>query len=193
MHVEPTRLEGQTVTLVPLAEEHAPELQRAGDAKIFQFIGVAPTEQTPDGYRAYILRLLQTPAMCPFAVIERTHGQAIGVTTYMEIRPEHRGLEIGSTWIGRAYHATKVNPECKFLLLRHAFEQLQAIRVQLKTDLRNTQSQAAIAKLGALREGVLRKQIVMPDGYLRDTVMFSIIAEEWLGVKRRLLERLELV
>jgi ribosomal-protein-alanine N-acetyltransferase len=108
----------------------------------------------------------------------------------LDIRPEHRGLEIGFTWIGKPYHGTQVNPECKYLLLRHAFDDQQAIRVQLKTDLRNLQSQRAIEKLGAVREGVLRKQMIRPDGYLRDTVMYSVTAEEWPGVRARLEERL---
>jgi RimJ/RimL family protein N-acetyltransferase len=99
-------------------------------------------------------------------------------------------VEIGSTWHGRAFWRTAINTECKFLLLRHAFETLGCNRVQLKTDARNARSQAAIARLGAVREGVLRSQMVMPDGWVRDTVMFSIIAAEWAGVKARLEARL---
>jgi RimJ/RimL family protein N-acetyltransferase len=123
-------------------------------------------------------------------MVRQETGQSVGVTCYMDIRPAHRGLEIGSTWIARPYQGTRVNPESKYLLLRHAFENLGAVRVQLKTDGRNRQSQAAIAKLGAQREGVLRKHLILQDGYIRDTVMFSIIAEEWPAVKAGLETRL---
>jgi RimJ/RimL family protein N-acetyltransferase len=108
----------------------------------------------------------------------------------MDIRPEHRGLEIGWTWIGKAYQGTQVNPENKYLLLRHAFETLGAIRVQLKTDARNIQSQRAMAKLGAKLEGTLRNQIILPDGYYRHSVMFSVIADEWPEVKAAIERRL---
>jgi RimJ/RimL family protein N-acetyltransferase len=108
----------------------------------------------------------------------------------MDIRPKHMGLEIGTTWIGRAHQGTKVNPESKLLLLAHAFERLGCERVQLKTDGRNLQSQHAIEKLGAVKEGVLRKHMIMPDGFVRDTVMYSIVAAEWPDVKRGLEARL---
>jgi len=107
----------------------------------------------------------------------------------MDIQRRHRGLEIGSTWLGKPWQRTGINTEAKYLLLRHAFEVLGAARVQLKTDLRNTQSQTAIARLGAVREGVLRKHKIVRDGFLRDSVMFSIIDDEWPAVKTRL-ERL---
>jgi RimJ/RimL family protein N-acetyltransferase len=114
----------------------------------------------------------------------------VGTTSYFDIRPEHRGLEIGYTWLGKAYQGTHINPENKYLLLRHAFETLGAIRVQLKTDRRNLQSQAAIAKLGAKLEGTLRKHSIMEDGYIRDAVMFSVIDLEWPEVKAGLERRL---
>ena len=108
----------------------------------------------------------------------------------MDIRPEHRSLEIGSTWIGRAYHGTKINPECKLLLLQHAFENLGCLRVQLKTDERNLQSRAAIEKLGAKFEGTLRKHMVLHDGFVRNSAMYSITDEEWPAVKERCIKRL---
>ena len=123
-------------------------------------------------------------------MVLRDTGQAVGVSSYTDVRPEHRGLEIGGTWIGRTYQRTAVNPECKYLMLRHAFENLGAVRVQLKTDSRNTQSQRAIEKLGAQKEGVLRKHIILPDGYVRDTVMYSITVEEWPEVRVGLEDRL---
>jgi RimJ/RimL family protein N-acetyltransferase len=117
-------------------------------------------------------------------------GEPVGVSGYLEIRPEHRGIEVGRTWIGKANQGTRVNPESKHLLLRHAFETLGAIRVQLKTDLRNVQSQRAVEKLGAVREGVLRRYQIRSNGVIRDTVVYSILSEEWPEVRARLEARL---
>jgi RimJ/RimL family protein N-acetyltransferase len=113
-------------------------------------------------------------------------GEAVGGTTYLDISKPDCRLEIGNTWLGRASWRTSVNTECKFLLLRHAFETLAANRVQLKTDARNHRSQRAIERLGAVKEGVLRKYQVMGDGFVRDTVMYSVIASDWPAVKARL-------
>jgi RimJ/RimL family protein N-acetyltransferase len=124
--------------------------------------------------------------MVPWAIMDRRTGEAVGGTTYLDIAPADKRVEIGATWHGKAFWRTAINTECKFLLLRHAFETLGCNRVQLKTDLRNERSQAAIARLGAVREGVLRSQMVMPDGWVRDTVMFSIIKAEWPAVKEGL-------
>jgi RimJ/RimL family protein N-acetyltransferase len=126
----------------------------------------------------------------PWAIVEIASGEAVGGTTYLDIAMADKRVEIGSTWHGKFFWRTPINTECKFLLLRHAFETLGCNRVQLKTDLRNERSQAAIARLGAVREGVLRQQMVMPDGWIRDTVMFSIIAREWPAVKARLEEKM---
>src|SRR5262249_54931679 len=125
-----------------------------------------------------------------FAQVEVTTGRAVGGTTYMNISRRDRGLEIGSTWLGKPWQRTGINTEAKYLLLRHAFEVLGAVRVQLKTDGRNMPSQAAIERLGAVREGVLRKHMLVRDGFIRDTVMYSIIAEEWPAVKLRLEQKM---
>jgi RimJ/RimL family protein N-acetyltransferase len=122
----------------------------------------------------------------PFAIVLRASGRAVGSTRYIDIRRAHRGLEIGWTWIGREWQRTAVNSECKRLLLEHAFEVLGALRVQLKTDARNTRSQRAIERLGAKREGVLRAHMVLADGFVRDSVMYSVIAAEWPSVKQGL-------
>jgi RimJ/RimL family protein N-acetyltransferase len=121
-----------------------------------------------------------------FAVIHKGSNQAIGATRYLEIRPKDRGLEIGGTWYGVEYQRTAVNTECKYLLLKHAFETLGCIRVQFKTDSRNLRSQKAIERLGAVKEGVLRNHMVLPDSTLRDSVYYSIIDTEWPTVKNRL-------
>ena len=120
----------------------------------------------------------------------RTDGSVLGMSCYLDIRSDHRALEIGMTWYIEAVRGTRVNPECKLLLLGHAFEDLGAVRVTLKTDLRNEHSQAAIAKLGAVKEGVLRKHGIQPNGYVRDTVFYSVLDEEWPKVREGLLARL---
>lgn len=120
------------------------------------------------------------------ATIDRAKDRAVGSTRYLEIRPADRGIEIGSTWLGAESQRTAINTEAKYLLLRHAFETLGALRVQLKTDRRNEKSQKAIERLGAVREGILRKQVVTWNGYVRDSVYFSITDDEWPSVRARL-------
>jgi len=126
-----------------------------------------------------------------FAIVRRSDGVAVGSTRYLEIRRLHRTLEIGWTWLARDAQRTAINTEAKFLLLSHAFEVHGAVRVQLKTDERNEQSRAAITRLGAVFEGILRNyQTRAHDGYVRNTAMFSITAAEWPAVKAGLMARL---
>ena len=192
MDIKPITLEGRAVRLEPLAADHAEGLAKAATPELFTY-HYPPDEFSPAGFRALIEFLNTAAGFCPFAIVDRASGRAIGVTCYLDIRPNDRALEIGFTWIGKPYQRTLVNPECKYLLFRHAFDLQQAVRVQLKTDLRNVQSQRAIEKLGAVREGVLRKHVIRPDGYIRDTVMYSVTAEEWPEVRARLEQRLEYV
>jgi len=190
MDVQPVTLVGRAVRLEPLTVAHAAGLcANVGDTAL-TYIYTKPQERTPVAFAAYIQSLYDDYGWCPFALIDRATEQPVGVSCYLDIRPAHRGLEIGGTWIAATYQGTAVNPEAKYLLLRHAFETLGAVRVQLKTDGRNGQSQAAIAKLGAVREGVLRRHLIMPDGYVRDTVMYSITDAEWPSVRDRLATRL---
>lgn len=188
--VTPVILEGRVVRLEPLEERHAGDLVEVAEPDIFRYIPNPPASQSLEGLCRLIREAHATPDRCAWAIIVRKTGLAIGSSSYLEIRPPHRGLEIGWSWIGRLYQGTKVNPEAKHLMLRHAFETLGAIRVQLKTDARNLQSRRNIEKLGARCEGVLRKHIIMPDGYYRDTVIYSIIEDEWPAVKSRLEDRL---
>jgi ribosomal-protein-alanine N-acetyltransferase len=192
MWVETVTLDGKTVRLEPLGMEHSAGLRVVfeEDNSILRYHPLAPGDASDEGWDAYMRQTLSVPGRMPFAMVLKESGQAIGTTSYMDIRPEHRGLEIGWTWIGKAYQGTQVNPENKYLLLRHAFETLGAIRVQLKTDARNIQSQRAMAKLGAKLEGTLRNQIILPDGYYRHSVMFSVIADEWPEVKAAIERRL---
>jgi RimJ/RimL family protein N-acetyltransferase len=190
MHVEPVTLVGRAIRMEPLEDRHAEDLLEASEPSIFAYMLIWPRTMTPEGFREYVRTLLAIPEQHFMAMVEQETGRAVGMSSYMDVRPQHRGLEIGSTWIGPAYQNTAVNPESKCLMLRHAFETLGAVRVQLKTDGRNVQSQAAIAKLGAKHEGVLRRHIILPDGFIRDTVMYSITDEEWPGVREGLTRRL---
>jgi N-acetyltransferase len=189
--VTPVMLTGRVVRLEPLSiEKHAAGLWEAVSVETFQYFGARPTEWTLDAFKVFLESLLGRPSISAFCQQLAATGQPIGVTTYMEIEPAHRGLEIGNTWLTKTQQGTLVNPESKYMLLRHAFENLQSIRVQLKTDLRNLQSQRAIEKLGAKREGVLRNHRIMPDGHYRHSVYFSILDEEWPEVKKNLEARL---
>lgn len=189
MEIEPVTLTGRNVRLEPLSEAHVPDLTIAGrNRSIWRYMLYGNIE-TEEQMRAWVLEILQRQAMgtdLPFAVIHLESGRAIGATRYLEIHSEHRGLEIGGTWYGVEYHRTATNTECKYLLLRHAFEILGVIRVQLKTDLRNERSQRAIERIGAVREGILRNHMITPDGTIRDSVFYSILDREWPLVKQRL-------
>ncbi len=190
MKVEPVTLRGEFVELAPLAQRHAADLALAASPELFRFMNHAPATWDESGLEHYIIEATSMPGRIAFAVIDIERGRAVGSTSYFDIRAAHRGLEIGYTWIVRAAQGTRVNPEAKLLLLEHAFERLGCIRVQLKTDARNEQSQRAMLKLGCVREGVLRKHMVMPDGHLRDTVLFSITGDEWPAVRSGLRARL---
>jgi RimJ/RimL family protein N-acetyltransferase len=190
MNVQPVRLEGPALRLEPLAPEHAPRLWPHVDPDVFRYTLELPRDASYAAFADWLRYCLGVSDSQLWALVVKATGEAVGVSGYLEIRPAHRGLEIGRTWIGKAHQGTRVNPESKYLLLRHAFEELGAVRVQLKTDLNNLQSQRAIEKLGARREGVLRKYQTRSNGTVRDTVVYSLIAEEWPEVKARLEARL---
>ena len=185
---ERVTLEGQVVRLEPLEERHRDDLLAAGsDPDIWRFMGtVLSGTEGWDAYLAYALR----PEFVAWATVDKASGKAIGSSRFGDIEPDHDRVEIGWTWITPAFQRTAVNTEAKLLQLTYAFETLGAGRVALKTDGRNERSQAAIARLGAVREGTLRRHMRLPDGYVRDTVYFSILADEWPAVKARLEERL---
>ena len=189
MNIQPITLEGRAARLEPLTAQHAEGLCAAATPDLFTY-HFPPPEFTPAGFAQLIGWLTAQNTYFPFAIIDRQSNRVVGMTCYLDIRPEHRGIEIGFTWVAKSHQGTAINPECKYLLLRHAFDDQGAIRVQLKTDLRNLQSQGAIEKLGAVREGVLRKHMIRPDGYQRDTVMYSITIDEWPAVRERLEARL---
>jgi RimJ/RimL family protein N-acetyltransferase len=192
MNIQPIMLDGRFVRLEPLTESHVRDLTAAGqDEAIWRYMpyGLIRTEEQMAAFVRNALAGQAQGTDLPFAVIHKDSGRAVGCTRYLAIERQHRGLEIGGTWYAAAHQRTGVNTECKFLLLRHAFETLGCLRVQLKTDLRNERSQRAIQRIGAVHEGILRKAVILPDGYVRSTVVYSILDEEWPEVKG-LLERL---
>jgi RimJ/RimL family protein N-acetyltransferase len=146
-----------------------------------------------DDMRNWVLDILargEKGTDLPFVAIHLASGRVAGATRYLNIVPQDRGLEIGGTWYGAEFQRTPVNTECKYILLGHAFETLGCIRVQLKTDLRNERSQKAIERIGAVKEGVLRNHMILPDGRYRHSVFYSILDTEWTRVKKRLEEML---
>ncbi len=193
MNIQPITLTGKIIRLEPLSESHVPGLAQVGlDENIWRLMlyGDICSEADLLGWVRDILGRQRRGTDLPFTVILQESGKPIGCTRYLEIHPQHRNLEVGGTWYGAPYQGTLVNTEAKYLLLRHAFETLACIRVQLKTDTRNLRSQRAIERLGALKEGVLRDHMILLDGAIRSSVYYSILAAEWPQVKARLEARL---
>lgn len=193
MEIKPIVLQGRYVRLEPLSEAHIPGLTEIGAGQDFWGFMLYGDIKTEADMRNWVLDIMargKKGTDLPFAVIHLETGRAAGATRYLNITPEHRGLEIGGTWYGKEFQRTAVNTECKYLLLKHAFETLGCIRVQLKTDLRNERSQKAIERIGAVKEGVLRNHMILPDGRIRHSVFYSILDSEWEDVKARLGEML---
>jgi len=192
MDVGPVTLRGRHVTLEPLDEGHAAGLFDAmQDEEVCRYLAWPPPTAL-DETRTLIRDAQEQMArgQCvAFAQVWNASGSAIGSTRFLDIRPKDRQVEIGSTFLARAYWRTPANTEAKYLLLQHCFESAGCVRVALKTDGRNARSQAAIERLGAVREGVLRKHMNVR-GYQRDTVYYSILDTEWPAVKARLEARL---
>ena len=181
-------LTGERARLVPMEAGDAEALFKAGrDPRIWDYMPVRVTSLS-DMARVVeeALRAQAQGTDVPFVILDGETGRIVGSTRFCDITLPHRNLEIGWTWLSPEVWRTRINTECKYLLLRHAFETLDLLRVQLKTDARNLRSQRAIERLGAIKEGVLRHHRVLPDGYLRDSVYYSILAEEWPGVRERL-------
>jgi N-acetyltransferase len=188
-----TVLKGPHIRLEPLELEHLDDLTLVGlDPDLWKWIPSKVRDR--DDLRAYIELAgneRQQGKSVPFAVIELASGRAIGSSRYAAIDTHNRRLEIGWSWIGAPWQATAVNAEMKYLMLRHAFEDLGFLRVELKTDALNARSRAAILKLGATEEGFFRKHVVCDDGRIRDTVYFSIVDTDWPATRDRLLARVE--
>lgn len=191
MEVTPVVLQGKFVHLEPMTEAHIPALAEIGVGQSFWHFMVYGDINSSEDMRSWVLDILSRAEKgtdLPFVAIHLASGRIAGATRYLNIMPKDRGLEIGGTWYGLEFQRTQVNTECKYLLLQHAFETLGCIRVQLKTDLRNERSQKAIERIGAVKEGVLRNHMILPDGYYRHSVFYSIVDTEWPQVKKRLEE-----
>jgi RimJ/RimL family protein N-acetyltransferase len=190
--VQPVVLEGSRVRLEPLRVEHLPDLGAvAFDQSVWRWTIARP--QDAAGLERWLETALanaEAGTERPFATIDLASGRAIGSTRFMSIVPEHRRLEIGWTWVGTAFQRTGANREAKLLQLTHAFEVLGANRVEFKTHARNERSRAALAGIGATFEGIFRSHMIMPDGSIRDSAYFSVIADEWPAVKAGLVASL---
>ena len=186
--IEPVTLTGEHVILEPAADRHLPDLlAAAADPDVWTWM---PWRRPTDAEELAALLEGERAIAYPFAQLDATSGRAVGITTYRDVDERNRTLEVGGTWIGRPWWRTAINTEAKLLFLGHAFDALGANRVAIKTDIRNERSQAAIERLGAVREGVVRHQYIRPDGTLRDTVLYSVVPEEWPAVRAHLRARL---
>jgi RimJ/RimL family protein N-acetyltransferase len=186
-------LAGRQVTLEPLGAGHADALRAAaadGELSRLWYTGV-PAPEGVDDWIAAALAMVRRDGALAFAVRDQASGSVVGSTRYFHVDAAHRRLEIGHTWYARRAQRTGINTECKLLLLTHAFEVLDCIAVEFRTHFFNFASRAAIARLGAKQDGILRQHQILPDGTLRDTVVFSIIAPEWPAVKRHLTHELD--
>ncbi len=188
MKVTPIELVGQKVKIRPMELNDLNELYDAGNSQeIWAYMPMSM--QSLDDMKRLIDDALQAREQgteFPFVIIAKDSQKIVGSTRFLDISPANRSLEIGWTWLSPVVWRTSINTESKYLLLRHCFETLGTIRVQIKTDGRNQRSQKAIERLGAVREGVLRRHRIMYDGFVRDSVYYSIIDQEWQLVKTRL-------
>lgn len=191
MWIAPVQLEGPSLVLRPAKLDDAEGLFEACDPAVFRhYVTLQPKEWTLQAFKDYLGRRVSLDRQVSFVAVDRASGRLMGETSFMDIREEGKGLEIGLTWWTQSARGTQVNPEAKALMLQHAFEAKGAIRVTLKTDALNLHSQAAIRKLGAQEEGTLRRHGFRADGSIRDTVYFGITDLDWPEVKERLWSRL---
>lgn len=188
----PVTLEGRHVRLEPLSRQHKSQLAMVAlDPELWRF---TPTQiHSTDDLDAYIETALswqKAGTAIPFATVDRSTGQAIGSTRFGNIDPQNRRVEIGWTWLGRDFQRRAFNTEAKLLMLTHAFERMDCIRVEFRTDVLNTKSRNAIARLGAEQEGILRHHMILPNGRLIDWVYYSILRDEWPSVRTGLEQKL---
>jgi RimJ/RimL family protein N-acetyltransferase len=191
MDIRPVTLDGTQVRLEPLTKVHHGALAPLIDSTLLQWFTKPVTDAA--GLREFIATALEDQAegrALPFVIVDRATGRPVGSTRYTNIDRANRRLEIGFTWIGRTWQRTPINTEAKLLMMEHAFERLGVIRVEFKTDSLNTQSRAALARLGAVEEGYFRNHMVTASGRIRHSVWFSVIAADWPRLKHQLQERL---
>jgi RimJ/RimL family protein N-acetyltransferase len=188
------RLEGRIVILEPLAREHEEAMRdAAADPRIWRWM-ITDAGSSPEAFRAWFDSALERSAAgleAAFAVLRASDGAALGSTRYLTLRPEHRGLEIGHTWLTPAAWGTAANAEAKLLLLEHAFERLGCIRVEFKTDAQNDRARAALEALPARFEGIFRKHMLVRGGQLRDSAYYAITDDDWPETKAALRRRVQ--
>jgi RimJ/RimL family protein N-acetyltransferase len=186
--IEPVILRGRHATLEPLAREHEAEVKAAAaDGELWSlWYTSVPAPDKTSAWLDLALDMRESLGAMPFVVRDTATGEVVGSTRYFNVDAANRRLEIGHTWYAKRAQRTAINTECKQLLLTHAFEALHCIAVEFRTHWFNHASRAAIARLGAKQDGVLRNHQLMPDGSRRDTVVFSIIDAEWPAVRRHL-------
>ena len=182
------KLKGEKVELIPLDKSHKAKLLKAtSDGKLWElWFTSVPSSENIDDYINNALKEKENGKGFPFVVKDKNSGEIIGSTRYCNATPEHRRLEIGFTWYSKKSQRTGVNTECKYLLLKYAFEELNCIAVEFKTNWHNLRSRTAINRLGAKQDGILRNHRLNTDGSYRDTVIFSITDQEWKGVEKSL-------
>jgi RimJ/RimL family protein N-acetyltransferase len=190
--IQPT-LMGKLVELRPLQQDHAALLlQAAADGQLWNMkITVVPGPQTVDSYVATALQGRGAGTVMPFVIVRRDTAEVVGSTRFWKIDRANRKVEIGHTWLSESVQRSGINTEAKYLLLTHAFEVMEAVRVQFTTDELNEKSRAAILRIGAKQEGIVRHERIMPDGRKRNSVRFSIIDSEWADVKAMLQQKME--
>ena len=188
MWITPVTLEGRFIRLEPLGPEHAAGLWAVSeDAEIYRFKPyVMRSEADMQQFIAKARAAYDNGEGMAFATIDRASGVPVGSSSYYTADERHRRVEIGATWVTPTRQRTPINTEAKLLMLRHAFEGLGCLRVEFKTDRLNEKSRRALERIGAVEEGIFRNHMVMPDGRIRDSVYFSIIASEWPAVQARL-------
>jgi RimJ/RimL family protein N-acetyltransferase len=190
MKLEPVTLQGRHVRLVPMTPEHVSALWEAARHPELWRLGMSRMD-SEDDMRRYVAAALQAQSAgtaLPFVTTEAATGKVIGSTRFGNAEPAHRRVEIGWTWITPAWQRTGVNTEAKYLMLRHAFESLGCVRVELKTDVLNDRSRNAMLRIGAREEGILRKHQITELGRIRDSIFFSVVDDEWPAVRARLEE-----
>ena len=192
LHIEPVTLSTDKLILRPLSLDDVPALAEAArDGELWE--KRTTTVPRPEGFEDYVrkaLELQEAGLALPFTTVVREGDQVAGSTRYMNIDAAHHRVEIGTTWIAKSWQRSFVNTHAKFLMLRHAFEGLGCIAVELRTHRLNDQSRAAIERLGARLDGILRQHMIMPDGHIRDTAVYSITRDEWPAVKEGLEKRM---
>jgi N-acetyltransferase len=188
MEITPISLHDANVTLQPLEKSHLPALRAAAaDGELWRlFFTTVPAPENTENWFNIALEAQSQGKALPFTVVRNSDQKIIGSTRFCNIDKNNRRLEIGYTWYAKSAQRTNINTECKRALLKHAFETLQCIAVEFRTDWFNRTSQAAIERLGAKQDGVLRNHSILPDGRIRDTVVYSILHSEWPGIEKNL-------